>query len=143
MKITINPHILIQDSSAQVFAWLTAIEKWHQWGGNLVRMEQISAGALQVGTQIRQVTKGGRKSSESIVEVTEYVQDQAFGIKGSNLEGVFTLESLESGTRLHARFEVKATGLAAVIYRLMLQRFVMNDLRRFKKMVESKQNNVV
>lgn len=139
MQITINPHIVIYASSTQVFARLTDIGKWYQWGGNLVSMEQISAGSLQVGSQIRQVTKGGRKPSGSILEVTEYVPGQAFGIKGANLKGAFTLEPLEGSTRLHARFEVESMGLVAVMYKLMLKRFVLNDLQRFKKMVESKQ----
>jgi hypothetical protein len=102
-----------------------------------VSMEQISSGSLQVGSQILQVTKGGRKPGESIVEVTEYVLDERFGIKGPNLEGTFVLESFEAGTRLNARFEVEATGLMALMYKLMLKRFLMDDLRKFKKLVES------
>lgn len=140
MQITINPHIVIHDSSTQVFAWLTDIEKWPQWGGNLVSMKQISDGTLQVGSHIRQVTKGGRKHGESILEVTEYVPDQSFGIKGPNLEGRFILESMAVGTRLHARFQIEAVGLGAVMYKFMLNRFVVNDLQRFKKLVESKES---
>ena len=139
MQITLNPYIVIHGSSTQVFAWLTDIDKWSQWGGNLESMKQISAGPLQVGSQIRQVTKGGRNHGESILQVTAYVPGQSFGIKGPTLEGTFTLEPLEVSTRLHARFEVEATGLVAVMYKLMLKRFVINDLQRFKKMVESKQ----
>jgi hypothetical protein len=139
MQIPINPHIVIYDSYIQVFACLTDIDKWSQWGGNLISTEQISAESLQIGSQIRQVTKSGRKPSESILEVTHYVPGQFFGIKGQNLEGLFTLEPLESGTILHAQFQIEATGLMAVMYKLMLTRFVMNDLQRFKKMVESKQ----
>lgn len=140
MQITINHHILIHVSSTQVFAWLTDIKKWPQWGGNLVSMEQVSTESLQVGSQIRQVTKGGRKQGASILEVTEYVPGQSFGIKGLNLEGTFTLEPLAAGTRLYARFQIEAAGLVAVMYKLMLKWFVMNDLQRFKKLVESKQS---
>jgi hypothetical protein len=139
----INAHIVIHHPPAQVFAWLIAINRWHQWGGNVVSMEQISDGALQVGTQIRQVTKGGRKSSVSIVTVTEYAPDQRFGIKGSNLVGTFMLEPFETGTCLNARFNVEATGLMALLYKLMLKQFVMNDLRQFKKLVESSEVGAV
>jgi uncharacterized protein YndB with AHSA1/START domain len=137
MQVSVNTHIVIHHPPDRVFAWLTAINKLPLWGGNLVSMEQISAGLLQVGSQIRQVTNGGRKLSESIVEVTEYVPGQRFGIKGSNLEGTFTLEPFQAGTRLNARFEVEATGLIAFLYRVMLNQFVLNDLHKFKKLVES------
>jgi hypothetical protein len=137
MRISINVHSVIHRPPHEVFAWLTTLEKWDQWGGNVLSMEQISDGPLQVGSRIRQVTKGGRKTSGSILEVTHYVSDQSFGIKSLQLEGTFTLEPLEADTRLNARFDVEATGLMALLYKLMLKRFVMNDLRQFKKLVES------
>ncbi len=137
MQITINAHMVIHAPPAQVFAQLTDIDKWPQWGGNLESMEQISAGSLQVGSQIRQVTKRGRKPGESIIDVSEYVPGSRFGIKGQNLEGTFMLEPVDADTRLNARFEVEATGFMAVMYKLMLKRFVMTDLRQFKRMVES------
>jgi hypothetical protein len=137
MRIAINAHIIIHYPLPQVFAWLTDISKWPNWVGNVVSMEQISAGSLRVGTQIRQVAKGGSKPSESIVEVTEFVLGQRFGIMAPNLEGAFTLEPIEVGTRLDARFEVVATGLMGLLYKLILKRFVMDDLRKFRKLVEA------
>jgi hypothetical protein len=134
MQITVHAHIVIHLPPTAVFTRLTDIGKWPQWGGNLVSMERISAEPLQVGSQIRQVTVGGR---ESTVEVTAYVPGQCFGIKRSNLEGRFTLERFKDGTRLVAKFEVEATGFMAWMYKLMLNQFVMSDLRKFRKMVKS------
>ncbi len=139
MQIKIDTAIVINRPPAQVFARLTDIGEWPTWGGDLVSMEQISAGPLQVGSQIRQVTRRGRKPSESLVEVTELVPDQRLGIKEPVLEGTFTLDPVEVGTRLNARFEVEAAGLMALMYRLMLKQFAANDLRKFKKMVESRE----
>jgi Polyketide cyclase / dehydrase and lipid transport len=137
MQITVDTHIMIHASRTHVFAWLTDIVKWPQWGGNLVSMEQTSAGSLQAGSQIRQVIKRGRQHSESIVEVTEFVPDGRFGIKAPNLKGTFTLEPIEPDTRLNARFEVEATGPIALMYKLVLKQFVMSDLRKFKTLVEA------
>jgi uncharacterized protein YndB with AHSA1/START domain len=134
MQITVNANIVLHQPSTQVFTCLTDTGQWPQWGGNVVSMEQISAGSMHIGSKIRQVTVGGR---ESTVEVTEYVPGQRFGIKGPNMEGTFTLEPFKDGTRLSAQFEVEATGFIAWMYTLMLNQFVMNDLRRFRKMVES------
>ncbi|MBX3063817.1 MAG: SRPBCC family protein [Anaerolineae bacterium] len=137
MRIEVNLHIFIHRSPAQVFVWLTDLDHWHQWGANVVSMKQLSAGPLQLGSRIRQVTKGGRTSRESIIEVTEYVADQRFGIEGSNVQGAFTLVPSYDGTRLDARFAVEATGFSALMYRLLLKQFVVKDLRQLKKMIES------
>ena len=111
MQIKIDTGLRINCPPAQVFARLIDVDRWPQWGGNLVSMEQISAGPLQVGSQYRQVTRGGHEPGESIVEVTEVVPGQRLGIKQPNLEGIFTLDPVEAGTRLNVRFEVEAAGL--------------------------------
>ncbi|MEZ4669636.1 MAG: SRPBCC family protein [Anaerolineae bacterium] len=137
MRNEIRVSVTINRPPSRVFAHLVDLKNWPQWGGDLASMEQISAGSLGIGSTIRQVTKSKRNARESVVEVTEYVPDQRFGIKSSNLEGGFTLEPCEGGTRLNARFEVEASGLAALMYRVMLKQFVMNDLRKFKRIVET------
>lgn len=137
MQITVNACVVIHQPPTQVFSCLTDISKWPQWGGNLVSMEQISAGAIQVGSQIRQITKGGRSPSETVIEVTEYVPDSRFGIKGPTLEGTFILEPIEGSTKLNAQFEIEATGPIALMYKVMLKQFVMSDLGKFKKLVGS------
>ena len=137
MHIAVQSHIVIHAPPVRVFAALVDLENWPRWGGNLASMERIGDEHLRIGSQFRQVTKGGRTPRESLVEVTEYVAGQCFGIKGPNLKGVFTLEAVQPGTRLHARFAVEASGPAALMYRLMLQRFVAADLRKFRKWVES------
>jgi hypothetical protein len=139
MPISVMPDIVIRAAPGRVFARLSDVESWPDWGGNLISMKMISEGPLQVGSRLQQVAKGGRNPTTSILEVTKYAPEQSFGIKGPNLEGVFSLEPLEADTRLHARFTVEASGLAAVMYRLMLKRYVVTDLRTFKKLVESGQ----
>ena len=75
--------IIINRPPAEVFAWLTDFDKWPQWGGgNLVSMKQVSAGPLQAGSQLRQVNQTGRKPTETLVQVTDFVPDQTFGIEG-------------------------------------------------------------
>jgi hypothetical protein len=140
MHITVTPDILIGAAPARVFERLSDVDSWPQWSGNLVSMKLISDEPLRVGSQIQQVVKGGRTYAPSILEVTDYVPERSFGIKGANLEGVFRLEALDAATVLHAQFTVEAMGLAATMYRLMLRRFVLADLRKFKKRVESGQD---
>jgi hypothetical protein len=55
-----------------------------------------------------------------------------------NLRGTFTLEPVMTGTQLNAVFEVNAAGLRALMYRLFIKRFVTNDLRKFKALIEAR-----
>ena len=43
-----------------------------------------------------------------------------------------------TGTQLNAVFEVNAAGLSALMYRLFIKRFVMNDLRKLKALIEAR-----
>lgn len=130
--------IIINRPPAEVFAWLTDFDTWPQWGGgNLVSMKQVSAGPLQAGSQLRQVNQTGRKPTETLVQVTDFVPDQTFGIERPNLRGTFALEPVTTGTQLNAVFEVNAAGLSALMYRLFIKRFVMNDLRKLKALIEA------
>ena len=131
--------IIINRPPAEVFAWLTDFDTWPQWGGgNLVSMKQVSAGPLQAGSQLRQVNQTGRKPTETLVQVTDFVPDRTFGIERPNLRGTFTLEPVMTGTQLNAVFEVDAAGLSALMYRLFIKRFVMNDLRKLKALIEAR-----
>jgi len=130
--------IIINRPPAEVFAWLIDFDTWPQWGGgNLVSMKQVSAGPLQAGSQLRQVNQTGRKPTETLVQVTDFVPDQTFGIERPNLRGTFALEPVTTGTQLNAVFEVNAAGLSALMYRLFIKRFVMNDLRKLKALIEA------
>lgn len=138
MRNETNVSVIINRPPSDVFAALIDLKKWPQWGGgNLENMEQVSSGPLQIGSQIRQMNRTGRKLTESLVQVTHFVPDQALGIERPTLRGIFTLEPVEAGTRLNARFEVEAAGIPALMYRLFLGQFVRNDLSKFKATVEA------
>ena len=138
MQNATSVSIVINRPPAEVFAWLIDFDQWPQWGGgNLVSVEQISTGPLQVGSQLRQVNKTGRKPTETLVQVTQLMPDQTLGFERPNLHGTFTLEPIEVGTRLNASFKVEASGLSALMYRLFLKQFVASDLRKFKALVEA------
>jgi hypothetical protein len=138
MHYHISVSVIIYRPPSDVFGSLIDLSRWPQWGGgNLASMEQVSKGALRVGSQIRQVNKTGRKLTEILLQVTHFVPDQTFAIDRPNLRSAFTVEPVETGTRLNALFEVEAAGITALMYRLFLRQFVKNDLRKFKRMVEA------
>ncbi len=138
MHNEVSVSIDINRPPARVFASLIDLAKWPEWGGgNLVSMELMSEGPLQVGSQIRQTNRMGGKLTETPVRVAQFVPGQTFGIERPNLRGAFTLEPLETGTRLDATFQVEAAGIMALMYRLFLKQFVKSDLRKFKAIVEA------
>jgi len=138
MRHATSVSIGINRPPSEVFAALTDFGKWPQWGGgNLVSMEQISPGPLQVGSQLRQVNKTGGKPAETLVQVTDFAPDQALALERPNLRAAFTLEPIEAATYLNASFEVEASGVSALLYRLLLKRFVASDLRKFKALVDA------
>jgi uncharacterized protein YndB with AHSA1/START domain len=138
MHNEVSVSVDISRSPARVFASLIDLAKWPEWGGgNLVSMELLSDAPLQVGSQIRQTNRRGGKQTEMLVRVAQFVPDQTLAIERPKLRGTFTLQSIETGTRLYATFRVEAGGIMALMYRLFLKQFVQSDLHKFKAMVEA------
>lgn len=134
MHIQTSVSISINCPPPEVFGELINFSRWPQWGGgSLVSMEQVSAGPLQVGAQLRQVNGTGDKATETLVQVTQLAPRWTLGIARPDLHATFTLEPVETGTRLNAAFEVEATGFRALMFRLLLKQFVIADLRKFKR----------
>lgn len=138
MRNPIIVSVIINRPPSIVFAALTDFNTWSRWGGgNLDSVQQVSTDPLQVGSQIRQINRTNRKLTETLVQVTHFVPDQTLGIQSPTLRGVFTVEPVELGTQLNARFEVESAGLVALMYSAFLRQFVRNDLHKFKAMVEA------
>jgi hypothetical protein len=83
----------------------------------------------------------GRKATESIMEVTQFVPNEILSLKSSSRpfswQGSFMLESANDGTRLTLQFEIQATGLAGLISDLIIRLTLQQELKTFKAMVEA------
>jgi hypothetical protein len=99
-------------------------------------MEEITPGPPRVGGRLRQVTAQRGKETSTELEITELTPNRALRIRYPNLDAHFKLDNAGAGTRLVSSVEVEAGGLLALIYRLLLKRFLAADLRRFKRLVE-------
>jgi uncharacterized membrane protein len=136
----VNASIIIDCPAAEVFAGLTDFGKWPLWQGGLVSVDQMSAGPLQVGSQLRQTRKGG-SPTESVIEVTHLVPNQMLGLKSPgrplSWQGAFTLEPVDDVTRLSLQFELRAAGLAGFISNLIIRLTLKQELKTFKAMVEA------
>jgi hypothetical protein len=134
--------IIINRPSPDVFSGLTDFSRWPRWQGGLARVERVSPGPLQVGSQFRQI-RMGRNATESIsiMEVTHLVQNEILSLKSPSLplawQGSFMLESAGDGTRLALRFEIQATGLVGLLSDLIIRLTLQQELKTFKAMVEA------
>jgi Polyketide cyclase / dehydrase and lipid transport len=62
----------------QVFAFLVNLQNVPTWQSNLVEIRQLTPGALQVGSQVYQVRRFGRRYSEIRVEVTDFERNKRY-----------------------------------------------------------------
>ena len=133
-------NIIINRPPAEVFAGLTNFGTWPLWQGGLVSVDQISAGPLQIGSQVRQIRKSGNPT-ESLMEVTHLVPNQMLGLKSPGRplawQGAFTLEPVDGGTQFTLQFEIQATGLVGLISDLIIRLTLQQELRTFKAIVEA------
>jgi carbon monoxide dehydrogenase subunit G len=136
----LKANVAINRPPTEVFAGLTDFGTWPKGQGGLVSVDQISAGPLQVGSQIRQIRKGG-KPTESLMEVTHLVQNQILGVKSQgrplSWNGTFALEPVDGGTQLTLQFEIQTTGLVGLISYLIIRLTLQQELRAFKAITQA------
>jgi len=132
--------ITIRRPPTMVFAELTDFRKWPRWQGGLARVEQVSAGPLQVGSQLRQ-TRASGNPRESLIEVTLLIPDRVLGLNSPSRpiawHGTFTIEPVEDNCQLTLQFEIRATGLAGIFSDLIVRLTLKQELKMFKAMVET------
>lgn len=98
----------------QVFAFLVDFQNVPRWQSNLVEIEQLTEGALQAGTQFREVRRFGRRASEIWGELTEFELNKRFVTKTLTKPQVtvsFSLDPEDGGTRLGFKFVLVTSGL--------------------------------
>ena len=135
--VKVESHIRIARPPAQTFAYLTDLESWHWWGGGLVSMTRLTPGTLRKGTEVQQVTRRRGRERTTQLEIVELVKDRELRLVGKDQAATFRLEPVEAGTRLTCEVAVPATGVSALIFRVLLRRFLAADLRKFKRAVEA------
>ena len=138
-RVKVQAHVKIARPPAKAFAYLTDFESWHWWGGGLVSMTKVTPGAPRKGTEVRQVTHRRGRERTTQLKIVELVKDRALTLEGTDMAATFRLEPFEAGTRVTCEVVVPASGVSALLYRVLLRRFVAGDLRKFKRAVEAAQ----
>ncbi len=97
MTITVEIETRIGRVPAEVFAELTAVERFPEWliASGIVRVERRDGGPLTVGSTVRIAQTVGGRSTVLDGAITELDQAKAFGLRGRDPDGV-TIE-IEAG----------------------------------------------
>lgn len=136
-RVKVKAQVKIARPPAKTFACLTDFESWHWWGGGHVSMKKVTPGAPRTGTQIEQVARRRGRDHTARLEIVELVNDRSLTLAGNDLETTFRLEPAGTGTRVICEVAVRAGGVSALIYRVVLKRLLAADLRKFRRAVEA------
>jgi uncharacterized protein YndB with AHSA1/START domain len=136
-RVKVKAQVKIARPPAKTFAYLTDFESWHWWGGGHVSMKKVTPGAPRQGTEVEQVVSRRGRERTTKLEIVELVRDRALTLVGKDMETTFRLEPLGPGTRVICEVAVPASGVSALVYRVVLRRLVAADLRKFRKAVEA------
>ena len=133
--------VVISAPPERIFALVDNIEDWHQWIPSIKKIEKLSEGPLQTGSQIRITAKSGI-TVKFLMTVIEFIPGQR-GVLQGNVLGVkmtryYNFESVDEGTKLTAGGEV--SGLLAFLVRRGGQRLSAEIVQAAKKKIEGSGN---
>ncbi len=148
MTISIEVETRIVQSPADVFAELTAVERFPEWliASGIVRVERLDEGPLAVGARLRISQSVGGRSTALDGAITVLEPGSAFGLRGRDPDGV-TLEldaQLSSDDALGTRMRWSLRMGLPLRYRMFesmvtaqAKRAATLDLEAFKRRLES------
>jgi len=130
---------------ADVFAYVTDPAKLASWQTNTVSAVQEGDGPIGLGTRLREVHRGpGGKEITSVVEVSAYERDAAFGLR--MLEGPMPIHAdlafapSDGGTVLRFRTFGQPTGtmrLLQPVLRRALRRQFAEHCQNLKRVLDA------
>ena len=90
MTIAVEIETRIARPPADVFAELSAIERFPEWlvASGIVGVERLEGGPLAVGSKVRIAQTVGGRSTVLDGTITELEPDRAFGLRGRDPDGV-------------------------------------------------------
>jgi uncharacterized protein YndB with AHSA1/START domain len=148
VSVTVQIETTIGRLPADVFAELTAIERFPEWliASGIVRVERLDEGPLAVGSRLRiSQSVGGRSTTlDGAISVLE--PGSAFGLRGRDPDGV-TIEldaqlSFDDGLTTRMRWSLRmGLPLRFRMFESMIapqaKRAATLDLEAFKRRLES------
>jgi uncharacterized protein YndB with AHSA1/START domain len=129
---------------SEVFAYVSDPRNLREWQGT-ARVEQLTEGAVGVGTRFRETHERMGRRLESVTEVTAYEPDSRFAIRVVEgplpIDGDWRFAPADGGTRVRfaARGGVPARmRLLAPLIARAVRRQMRRDHERLKQALESR-----
>lgn len=129
---TIQATIVIDRPIEEVFAFVADYSARAQWQSGIIESKIISDGPLAVGSQYKYVAQVLGKRLDTAGEITEHQPPSRHGWKATSgpfpLEGVFTFEEVDGGTRVTSTVEAEGDGFFKLAEPLVI-RMVRRDFQ--------------
>ncbi len=132
-----------------VFDTIAHIENFAEINPDIVEIEILSDVRRGVGTRFRETRMMGKRKASTILEVTEYEENEHIRIVcdsgGSTWDSLFTLRDANGGTELVFEMDVRPHKLLAKImnrlFRGMISKAITKDIDRTKEHCEGVATN--
>lgn len=137
--------VVIERSPADVFTYLTDLEKLPEWQSSIVEVRREDEGPLEAGARFTEVRRVAGRSIESTIEVAALEPDREFRLRvvEGPLPGTVRhlVEAAGDATRLKVVGELTGGGLRSLAGPLLeraAKRETVGDLRRLKEVLEAR-----
>jgi uncharacterized protein YndB with AHSA1/START domain len=127
----------------QVFDFLVNPRNLPSWQSDLIEIEQLTAGPLRAGTQIREVRRQGPRQAENRAEVQVFEPNKRFTLKTTTQPQVtvsYSFEPHQGGTRLTYEFALLTSGLMRLLEPLIsgaIKKQSGQDFEKLKQVLKS------
>ena len=142
--VKIEHHVVVTRPIEEVFSFVADPSNNVLWQEGIVESEQISGGAVGVGTRGKDVRKLFGRQFQCTYEVVEYQPNQKIRFKSTSgpvrFEGTYIFEMVPCGTKLTFAIEGDAGPLSGVVGPLAAvcaKKQIEADSNRLKKLLES------
>ena len=135
----------ISASPERVLATILDLDRAPEWVPNLVRIERLTDGPVEVGSRWREVRRLSGADGTEVFEVTGLDRNRSVelvvdGKQGSSRRGQYRFHYVadrrDRETLLLVAVEIEGLGIGARLYRRKLERSIANDLEALKRNVE-------
>ena len=144
MAIEVTAQVVINRPREDVAGYATDPANDTAWIGGIVEAELLTAPPVGVGTKVRRVAKFLGRRMEYTPEVVEYEQNSRLVMRTDSpfdMTIAYKFEDASSGTLTRIHIQGGGGGfyrLAEPLLARMVKRNIAGDLRRLKKLVETR-----
>ena len=121
----------------QVFTWLTNAENQGKFDKSSLKMEALTPGPWQTGTQFRELRDLGGRKTEVLSEIAELETNRRFVIRsktGPEWQGIWLFEPEGQATRLRWTGQMRMKGLGRLLEPLIGRQMRAQIERQFAQL---------